>query len=480
MSAETVGCGGDIFEKNEASANRYAALCMRVAALVAVLMWLLNILGFFIVEKALMNAAMPVGIVLFLLPTLLVRVWKGRPGALKYGIMVCFLLGVGVLAAALTIQLVLAWACPIILSCHYYAPRFTHFTLAGVLLCMLASVYVGLYCGVWDGNMMRSSAELVGVALRAAFIRDAAAAGDNILLRVFNFYYIPRAAILVVVYLIGLTLSRRTHGLLRRQAEESREKERIGTELRVATQIQASMLPCLFPAFPEREEFDIYASMTPAKEVGGDFYDFFLVDDDHLALVIADVSGKGIPAALFMVTAKTMLKNAAQADLSPKAVLEQVNGQLCENNEAEMFVTVWFGIYEISTGKLTAANAGHEYPALRRSGGAFELVRDRHGFVLAGMEGSRYQEYEMQMQPGDALFVYTDGVTEATNGADVLYGTDHMLGALNRAPDVGPRELLRSVKTDVERFVGDAPQFDDITMLAIQRNAAGKEGRRPE
>lgn len=475
MPVEEVGRGTDMFERNEEDANRYAAFCMRVAAAVAVLMWCLNILGFLIVEPWLMNAAMPVGILLFLLPSLLIRRVQRRRRALKYVIMVCFLLGIGVMAAVLTIQLILAWACPLILSCHYYAPRFTHFTLVGVLACMLCSLYVGLYCGVWDGNMMRGSAGLAGVALRAAFIRGAAAVGDNILLRVFNFYYIPRAAVLVVVYLIGGALSRRTHGLLRRQAQESREKERIGTELRVAAQIRTSVLPCLFPAFPEREEFDICASMTPAKEVGGDFYDFFLVDDDHLALVIADVSGKGIPAALFMVTAKTMLKNAAQADLSPGAVLEQVNGRLCENNEAEMFATVWLGIYEISTGKLTAANAGHEYPALRRSGGAFELIRDRRGFVLAGMEGSRYQEYELQLQPGDVLFVYTNGVTGAANGVNVLYGTGRMLRALNRAPDAGPKELLRWVKTDVEWFAGSAAQFDDITMLAIQRKAAGKE-----
>lgn len=146
------------------------------------------------------------------------------------------------------------------------------------------------------------------------------------------------------------------------------------------------MLPCIFPAFPERHEFDIYASMTPAKEVGGDFYDFFLVDDDHLALVMADVSGKGVPAALFMMISKTLLKSAAQSGLSPKAVLEKVNDQLCENNEAEMFVTVWLGILEISTGKMKCANAGHEYPAIMRKGGSFELFKDKHGFVLAGME----------------------------------------------------------------------------------------------
>ena len=253
------------------------------------------------------------------------------------------------------------------------------------------------------------------------------------------------------------------------------EKERIGAELDVAAKIQADMLPCIFPAFPDRNEFDIYATMTPAKEVGGDFYDFFLVDDDHLALVIADVSGKGVPAALFMVIAKTLLKNAAQTGLSPKAALEKVNNQLCENNEAEMFVTVWLGIYEISTGRLTAANAGHEYPALRRGDGTFELYKDRHGFVLAGMENARYREYTLELNPGDTLFVYTDGVAEATDAHNTLYGTDRMLTALNGCGQAVPRRLLAEVKTDIDRFVGEAPQFDDITMLAIQRRDTGED-----
>lgn len=248
------------------------------------------------------------------------------------------------------------------------------------------------------------------------------------------------------------------------------EKERIGAELGVATQIQASMLPCIFPAFPGRPEFDIHATMQPAKEVGGDFYDFFLVDDDHLALVMADVSGKGVPAALFMVIAKTLLKNCVQSQASPKAVLEKVNEQLCENNEAELFVTVWLGVLEISTGKLTAANAGHEYPAIKRRDGEYELLHDKHGFVLAGMEGSRYKEYEVTLAPGDKLYLYTDGVAEATNGDNQLYGTDRMLAVLNRYKEVPAGVLLRAVKEDIDLFVGAAPQFDDITMLGLTIN----------
>lgn len=245
------------------------------------------------------------------------------------------------------------------------------------------------------------------------------------------------------------------------------EKERIGAELDVARHIQASMLPCVFPAFPERHEFDVYASMTPAKEVGGDFYDFFLVDDDHLALVMADVSGKGVPAALFMMISKTLIKSAAQNGLSPKAVLEKVNNQLCENNDAEMFVTVWLGILEMSTGKLKCANAGHEYPAIMREGGKYELFKDRHGFVLAGMEGSRYNEYELELHEGDRLFVYTDGVPEATDAENVLYGTERMLAALNEAKDLPCQELLDHIHKSVDQFVGQADQFDDITMLSF-------------
>lgn len=253
---------------------------------------------------------------------------------------------------------------------------------------------------------------------------------------------------------------------LKRYIDEA--EKRLDAELALAKNIQASMLPSADGAFSDRDEFSIYASMTPAKEVGGDFYDFFLVDDDRMALVIADVSGKGIPAALFMVRAMTMIKNTAQAGFSPKVVLEKVNNQLCEGNEAEMFVTVWLGILEISTGKLTAANAGHEYPAIMRENGDFELLRDKHGFVLAGMEGSRYKEYEMLLNQGDKLFVYTDGVTEATDVENHLYGTGRMIDALNAVKSEGCEKILHNLKNDIDGFVKTAPQFDDITMLCIE------------
>lgn len=251
--------------------------------------------------------------------------------------------------------------------------------------------------------------------------------------------------------------------------EVTAKEERIAMELSVATKIQADMLPSKFPAFPERKEFDIYATMTPAKEVGGDFYDFFLADDDHLAMVIADVSGKGVPAALFMVIAKTLIKNRTLTGgkLSPAEILADVNEQLCEGNEAELFVTVWLGILQISTGKGIAANAGHEHPTVRRAGGRYELVVYRHSPAVAAMEGMCFREHEFELRPGDSLYVYTDGVAEATNAGNELFGTDRMLEALNKEPDAAPQELLANVKEGIDAFVKDAPQFDDITMLGF-------------
>ena len=245
------------------------------------------------------------------------------------------------------------------------------------------------------------------------------------------------------------------------------EKERIAAELSFATRIQEAMLPHTFPPFSERHEFELYAGMDPAREVGGDFYDFFLIDEDHLCMVIADVSGKGVPAALFMMNCKTILKNCAMLGKSVSEILEKTNNTVSANNLENMFVTVWIGILEIPTGKLKAASAGHEYPALKHAGGNFELLKDRHGLPIGAMEKAKYHEYELQFLPDDALFLYTDGVPEATDSDERLFGTDRMLAALNLAPNSDPESLLQNVRKALDIFVGDAEQFDDITMLGF-------------
>ena len=251
------------------------------------------------------------------------------------------------------------------------------------------------------------------------------------------------------------------------------EKEKIKTELDLAARIQEDMLPRDFPAFPDRTDFDIFASMDPAKEVGGDFYDFFLVDDDHLCLLIADVSGKGIPAALFMMLSKTVLANFAMMTMSPAKVLEAANDAICNNNTEEMFVTVWLGILELSTGKMTAANAGHEYPVLKKPQGDYELIMDKHGFVIGGMENVRYKEYEFNLEPGSKLFLYTDGLPEATDSNENMFSVELLMDALNESPDLTPQETLSHMKEKVDEFVGDAPQFDDLTMLCLEYRGPG-------
>ena len=251
---------------------------------------------------------------------------------------------------------------------------------------------------------------------------------------------------------------------------KSRKLASTETELNMATEIQSGMLPSIFPAFPDRTEFDIYACMDPAKEVGGDFYDFFMTDNDHIAIVIADVSGKGVPAALFMMSSKILINDHAIMGGSPAEILERVNKQICKNNEAHMFVTVWLGILEISTGKLTTASAGHEYPIINING-KYELLKDKHGLALGAFGMSKYSNTELQLKKGDSIFVYTDGVAEATDANNQLFGTDRTIDALNAIPEgASQKEILDGVRSAVDAFVKEAPQFDDLTMVGLKYN----------
>ena len=287
----------------------------------------------------------------------------------------------------------------------------------------------------------------------------------------YGIQFIIFATVGAAVYMFSVIV----RSLNERYAKQMMESSRLETELTMASSIQADMLPSIYPAFPERPEFDIYASMDPAKEVGGDFYDFFLIDEDHLCMVMADVSGKGVPAALFMMASKIIIANNAMLGKSPSQILTDTNTAICSNNREEMFVTVWLGILELSTGKLTAANAGHEYPVLSDKNGKYELVKDKHGFVIGGMTGIKYKEYELQMEKGSKLFLYTDGGPEATDAHKELFGTERMLDALNEASTAEPKAVLEQVRKAVDGFVQDAEQFDDLTMLCVEYKGPQEE-----
>ena len=457
-----------LFRENEKNANHYTAVCLIFAAGICALVWILNLLDFFIIDDVLMNTAMPIGMALFLSAFSMEKMGKIKSNVLKYILVFSFLIGIALLSVAMPRHLILAWACPVVLSSHYYSPRFTRVVLIVSFFAMFASLYGGIYFGEWDSNIMDGSVIVNGFQARCDYIAEKRAAGSDIYLRSLEFYYIPRAAILSLVYLICRTLTERTQKLLIKQAEAVGETERISAELNVANHIQTSMLPSISPHFAEHEDVDIYAMMTPAKEVGGDFYDFFMVDDRHLATVVADVSGKGVPAALFMVIGKTLIKDHTKSDKSLGSVFDEVNQLLCEANSEGLFITAFEGVLDLDTGEFTYVNAGHELPYLSRRDGGFAPLSVRHGFVLAGMEHSRFAEGKITLEQGDKLFYYTDGVTEATDSMDRLYGREHLSEILGACVGKSPKEVLEAVKVDIDAFVGEAPQFDDITMLCFE------------
>lgn len=302
----------------------------------------------------------------------------------------------------------------------------------------------------------------VASALWVYLLAPLAAIGAQIMFQEVQFVIL--VTVIAAAYLYFVIVRIQTE----RYENQQKEKERLDTELTMATRIQAETLPNIFPAFPERDDFNIYASMNPAKEVGGDFYDFFLIDDTHLGIVMADVSGKGVPAALFMMVSKILIQNIAMMGNTPKEVLQYVNNQLCTNNPEEMFVTVWYGCLDLESGKLTAANAGHEYPIFKKADGSFEVIKDKHGFVIGGMEGVKYTEYELQMDPGSKLFIYTDGIPEATNSSSELFGTERLVHALRMKENETPQRIITAVDSIVKDFVKEAPQFDDLTMLCLE------------
>ena len=388
---------------------------------------------------------------------------------LKYLLLISVTLMYSWLDSILTHKVAILMVLPVLCSSRYFSKRTTVKTaLITWVIFLLSAIQRGLTGwinmndvrlpvgsvivdkGVWLGSGIEETLD------RVQYTKDT-----------LLFSFVPKSLMFLLATLVCVNIAEQGRKMVEKQRKLSENSARMETELRMATQIQEGMLPNIYPPFPERREFDIYGTMNPAREVGGDFYDFFLVDEDNLALVVADVSGKGVPAALFMMAAKIILANNAMMGLSPAQVLAATNSSVCASNPEEMFITVWFGILEISTGRLTAANAGHEYPVLKQ-GDRFELFKDRHGLVLGAMDGVKYKEYTIQLSPGDKIFLYSDGVPEATDSNNKLFGTDRMLEALNQRPESPARNILADVQEAVDEFVGTAEQFDDLTMLCLE------------
>lgn len=474
----------EVLHANEVRANRLTATALFLSVGIIALIWVLNMVNIFATPHSIMNRLFIVSVIALVIPCTLYLIVKGDRPWLKFVMLVFLTFVCAFTNAVLSFNSILVMAVPICVSTRYYSKRLTTgMAIFTVVLFFFATVWnVKHYGSVsMDFNYYpKPPAGTVITFSEALDFKDNILAGgvdagrwmyNSIVLG-----YIPRVLVYLICAFVCVRVSSEGSRLVYEQALVSQASASARKELDLATEIQEGMLPSIFPAYPSRSEFDIYAMMHPAREVGGDFYDFFLIDDDHLGIVMADVSGKGVPAALFMMASKILISNfASLGDGSPAHVLERVNHQTCLNNPAEMFVTVWLGILEISTGRLRAANAGHEYPAVCRAGGSFELYEDKHGFVIGGMDGMRYKEYEIMLEPGDALYLYTDGVAEATNAKNELFGTERMLASLNRKPDASTDELLRNVREDIDSFVAEAPQFDDITMLCLRYIGSGAQ-----
>ena len=461
----------EMFHETEIQANRLGALILFCSGIILLIILILTALGVFLlplesVFSPAFQAIMEIVILLIVCRLVKYDAWWLRP-LLLLGLVIVY----ARLDSMLTHKAAILMVIPVVFSSRYFSRRLTIFTSLISTVVFALSAYWGATHGLINLNIVTFPAGTVMTATGGFLgeaIQNAGASDKMLIVNTMIFDYLPKWLMFSIISIISCNIARRGRDMVVTQHEKDVKSARIESELNLASSIQADMLPNIYPAFPDRPEFDIYATMNPAKEVGGDFYDFFLVDDDHLCMVMADVSGKGVPAALFMMASKIILANNAMMGKSPAQILTDTNAAICSNNREEMFVTVWLGILEISTGKLTAANAGHEYPAIKYANGGFELLKDKHGFVIGGMEGLKYKEYELTLEPGSKIFLYTDGVPEATDSESRMFGTERMLAALNSDGTASPENTLKNIRAAVDGFLNDAEQFDDLTTLCAQ------------
>lgn len=462
----------DVLERNEIEANQLVAGIMFAGSLIILLTWVLCQAGIFQLSTDEITPLTVQAILELMLPALLCHWTKGRPKWLKYLLVIEFLIVLARLDCALSYNVVLVMALPVVLSSRYFSKKLTTViaVLTGIVFGLSAFANAHWNMGLLDLNFYEPPAgttlhigegKLKGAVLAAGL--DGAERTREMLLLA----YLPKLLIFLIIAAVCIKIAGKGREMVLRQEQITRKSARIESELTLANDIQAHMLPTIFPPFPDQNEVDLYATMHPAKEVGGDFYDFFQIDDKHIAFVIADVSGKGVPAALVMVITKTLIKNEVSMGLSPAEAFTKVNHMLCEGNDNNMFVTAWLGVLDTETGVLTYANAGHNPPLIRQGDGVFAFLKSRPGLVLAGMDGLRYRQYELQMQPGDRIFLYTDGITEAMNPSKELYGNDRLLAYLNAHGRESLQDVLSGLTADIHAFADTEEQSDDMTMLLL-------------
>ena len=452
------------FFRNEQQGNRAVVLTILTTQGIFLLTLVLNLLGVFS-GRALTRAAIQ-GITFQMIPLAVYAFFGPGKRWMKYVLLISMVLTMAIIDAELTYMTALLMAIPVVISIRYFSAKTTLRVALFTAVAFAVSAAWGATHGILDVNIVdipKGTTLYVETRLVAAL--EEMGMADSMLIRnSLLLHYLPRLFLFVIIAYASIQSAARSHKMIIEQQYISR----IDAELSMANEIQQSHLPDPLTAFSGRTDFDIYATMTPAREIGGDYYDFFMVDDDHLCLLIADVSDKGVPAALFMMSSQSMIKSEAMRGSSPGKLLESVNQLICENNPKNMFVTVWLGVLELSSGKLTCVNAGHEYPVIKHPDGSFQLFKDRHGMVVGAMDIAKYREYEILLQPGSKVFVYTDGLAEAIGEEKEQFGIERIVDTLNKNPEGSPQQLLETMRSEVDSFVHGAEQFDDLTMLCLE------------
>lgn len=454
----------DIFLQNEQQGNQMVALSLLVMLGVFVTVYVFNVLGIFAGRR--LGIAAISAIILNVLLLIVYAAFGPCVGWMKHFLLGGMVFAFAIIDSQLTYKVDMIMVVPIVISIRFFSKETTlRVALLTIVVFTLSAIY-GATNGILDLNIIDIPQKItLYIENRLVTTLEERGLDDSMLIRnTLLLNYLPNLMIYLVVAYGAVKIAVRGHEMIL----EEKHLSRVESELSMAHDIQQHNLPNLSSAFPDRKEFDIYATMTPSREIGGDYYDCFMVDEDHLCVVIADVSDKGVPAALFMMYSKSLIKAEALRGDSPKALLEAVNKMLCDNNEELMFVTVWLGILEISTGTMTCVNAGHEYPIIKSPLGAFDLFRDKHGMFIGVSNKAKYNEYELKLEPGSKLFLYTDGLTEAVNDKEEQFGVDRIVDVLNRNKDRRPSQLLDAVQETVDGFVNEAAQFDDLTMLCLE------------
>lgn len=470
------------YYKNEYDANRQMSIANIFAGGLLFIIWLLFVTRVFPLHEInylLTSIILPIDVLILVSPAIYLKSQSIKKPGYKYFLIFTFMLAIGILNILLPKHGLLGWATVLFLVNHYYNPKLGKITFAITIVSLLICMYLGMLLGEYDPNLLSDgiiNGEIVYPVVdgkyvlpdspqeRFEFLHKLLLLGENRYLKVFIYYFLSRAVLLTLIFFVSNALNKRTYNLLVNEIKVNSEQEKTNTELEVAKEIQLATLPS---EFVTSKDIEILGELKAAKEIGGDFYDYINIDEDHVAIVVGDVSGKGIPAAMFMMKTITCFKNFITINKTPAQILKEVSASIYQGNNSQMFVTCFLAILDKKTGKLSFANAGHNPPIIGHNR-HYRFLKCMTGFVLGGLKEAYVVDEEIYLEKGDSLTIYTDGVTEARNSEGQFFGEGRLINAFNKKDYTCLVELHHTIKDNVENFVKDAPQSDDITFITIK------------